>query len=82
MDFRTCIYSNYILKNFIIFKDNLTYYRQTGTNYSSNYKKYTFNWWKKRLEAHNFFFDFAERNNIKIKRNLDFLVTKFINLFL
>ena len=82
MDFRTCIYSNYILKNFIIFKDNLTYYRQTGTNYSSNYKKYTFSWWKKRLEAHNFFFDFAERNNIKIKRNLDFLVTKFINLFL
>lgn len=82
MDFRTCIYSNYILKNFIILEDNLTYYRQTNTHYSSNYKKYTISWWRKRLEAHEFFFDFARRNNIKIKKNLDVLVTKLINVFL
>ena len=74
--------SNYILKNFKILEDNLTYYRQTNTHYSSNYKKYTISWWRKRLEAHKFFFDFASRNNIKIKKNLDVLVTKLINVFL
>ncbi len=82
MDFRTCIYSNYILKNFIILKDNLTFYRQTSHNYSSNYKKYTINWWKKRLEAQKFFFEFANRNNIKIKKNLDVTITKLVNTFL
>tara|TARA_B100001121_G_C18614831_1_gene586282 strand:+ start:182 stop:964 length:783 start_codon:yes stop_codon:yes gene_type:complete len=82
MDFRICLYSKYILKEYNSFNENLTYYRQTDTNISSRFKKYSSNWWKRRKEAHSYLFNFAKDNNFKVSKNLDFIVTKFMNNFI
>ena len=82
MDFRICLYSKYILNEYNSINENLTYYRQTDTNISSAFKKYSLNWWKRRKEAHSYLFNFAKDNNFKVSKNLDFIVTKFMNNFI
>ena len=82
MDLRICIYAQYILKNFNRINKNLTYYRRTESNISSKFKKYSKNWWKRRGQAHQYFYSFCVNNNIKFKKNLDYLLTKFICSFI
>ncbi len=82
MDFRICIYSQYILKNFKRVNENLTYYRRTENNISSNFRKFSKNWWKRRSQAHEYFHVFCENNGIKFKKNLDYLITKLVCLFI
>ena len=79
LDLRILLFSKYIHKYDII-KDNLTYYRQSSDNVSSKFKKFSKSWWKRRNEAHDYFFDFVKRNNLKINKNLDFYLTKLINI--
>jgi len=78
LDLRVILFSKY-LHAYNTIDENLTYYRQTEDNVSSNFKKFSKNWWSRRKEAHDYFFDFTKKNNLKIKKNLDFYVTKFIN---
>ena len=78
MDLRVCIYAQYVLKNFSKVNENLTYYRRTENNVSSKFKKYSKNWWKRRSQAHQYFHSFCISNNIKFKKNIDYLLTKFI----
>tara|TARA_B100001093_G_scaffold89240_1_gene81299 strand:- start:1301 stop:2068 length:768 start_codon:yes stop_codon:yes gene_type:complete len=78
LDLRVILFSKY-LHTYNTIDENLTYYRQTEDNVSSNFKKFSKNWWSRRNEAHDYFFDFTIKNNLKIKKNLDFYVTKFIN---
>ena len=80
MDLRVCIYAQYVLKNFSRVNENLTYYRKTENNVSSKFKKYSKNWWKRRRQAHHYFHSFCINNNIKFKKNIDYLLTKFICL--
>mgnify|MGYP001367170889 CR=1 FL=1 len=82
MDFRICIYAQYILKNFQKVNENLTYYRRTENNISSNFRKFSKNWWKRRSQAHEYFYFFCEDNNIKFKKNLDYILTKLVCLFI
>ena len=82
MDLRICIYAQYILKNFDRINENLTYYRRTGSNVSSKFKKYSKNWWKRRGQAHQYFYSFCINNNIRFEKNLDYLLTKFICSFI
>ena len=82
MDLRICIYAQYILKNFYRINENLTYYRRTGSNVSSNFKKYSKNWWKRRGQAHQYFYSFCINNNIRFEKNLDYVLTKFICSFI
>ena len=81
LDFRILIFSKYLLKYNVI-NENLTYYRQTENNVSTKFKKYSRNWWTRRKEAHDFYFDFMEKNNLTFKKNLDFYITKIINKFI
>ncbi len=82
MDFRICLFSKYILGEYNYLNENLTYYRQTDSNSSSGFKKYSLNWWKRRKEAHSYLINFAKDNNFKISKNLDFKITNFINNFI
>ena len=82
MDFRICIYAQYILKNFQKVNENLTYYRRTENNISSNFRKFSKNWWKRRDQTHEYFHFFCKNNDIKFKKNLDYLFTKFVCLFI
>ena len=78
MDLRLGLYAQYILKNFIRVDENLTYYRRTENNISSQFKKYSKNWWKRRSQAHEYFHTFCNKNDIKFTKNLDYLFTKLI----
>ncbi len=78
LDLRILLFSKYLHKYNTI-NENLTYYRQTENNVSSRFKKFSKNWWKRRNEAHDYFFNFVKKNNLKVEKNLDFYITKFIN---
>ena len=81
IDFRILVYSKFVFNNYIILDKNLTYYRQSEVNISSKFKKYSKNWWVRRNAALNFLFDVAKKENIKIKKNLDYFLTKFFTMF-
>ena len=81
IDLRICLYSKYILQDFHVFNENLTFYRKTATNISSKFRKFSKNWWKRRKQAHEFFQKFAEDNKLNFNKNLDFFVTKMICRF-
>ena len=82
LDFRIGIFSNYIFKRYCIINNNLTYYRQTSTNISSNFSHLSKNWWNRRMQAHNFVKYFFLRNKIIYKQNLDYYFTKTLNYFI
>ena len=82
LDFRLCIFNKYILKNAAYVEKYLTYYRQTDTMVSSKFKYLSKNWWLRRSQAHNYVKFFFKENNILYKKNLDCLITNFINYFI
>lgn len=82
MDFRINICVRYIFKDFCLVNKNLTFYRKTNNSVSSNFKFLSVNWWRRRLQAHHYVFFFLKKNKLPIRKNLDFYLTKIINLFL
>ena len=80
-DLRICLFSKYILKDFHLIKENLTFYRKTTSNISSKFRKFSKNWWKRRRQAHQFFQKFSENNGINFSKNFDFLITQIICKF-
>ena len=82
IDLRICLYSKFILKDFHILNENLTFYRKTMSSISSKFRKFSKNWWKRRRQAHKFFQKFSQDNEINFNKNLDFFVTKTICKFL
>ena len=77
-DFRIGFSAIYIFKQYNFLKKNLTYYRQTEDSISSNFNYLSNNWWKRRLEAHEFVKFFFRKNRINYKKNLDYYLTNFI----
>jgi len=82
MDFRIGMYLKYIKKDFYILDQNLTYYRQSQEMISANFKFLSFAWWKRRKQAHDYVQYFFFKNNIRYKKNLDYLITNFVNYFI
>ncbi len=82
MDFRIAIYLIYLENKYYIFEENLTYYRQTEKSISSKFLYNSKNWWKRRSQAHDYIKYFFNINKIPYKKNIDFFITKFIDLFI
>ena len=78
IDFRITSLSKMIYKNYLVTDLNLTVYRIVSDGIMSKNKKFSSNWWKKRLQAHYFIFDAYEKNEIQYKKNYDFYITKAI----
>ena len=78
-DFRIAIYTFIKFKKIIILKKYLTYYRENPNSVSKKFKTFSKNWWIRRSEAHDYFFNFAKKNNLEAKRNYDFMLTKLIS---
>ena len=76
IDFIITSLSKMIYKNFLLTNLNLTVYRKVSDGIMSKIKKYSVNWWKKRLQAHYFIFDICKENEIEYKKNYDFYLTK------
>jgi glycosyltransferase involved in cell wall biosynthesis len=79
-----------IVINFIVNKDfhylfginKLTLYRNVSDGIMSNSKKFSSQWWKKRIQAFNFFQDILNANGLKFRISADFLFTKLMNKIL
>jgi len=82
MDFRICICAKYIFKDFNLDNRNLTFYRKTENNISSNFVYLSRNWWRRRLQAHYYLFFFFKKNKLYFKKNIDFILTKVINFLI
>ncbi len=82
MDFRIHLYSKYINNHFLAINENLTYYRRHENSATSKFTKISKNWWIRRNEAHDYFVYYAKKNNLKIKKNYDFLITKLLYQFI
>jgi glycosyltransferase involved in cell wall biosynthesis len=78
IDFIITSLSKMIYKNFLLTNLNLTVYRKVSDGIMSKIKKYSVNWWKKRLQAHYFIFDIYKENEIEYKKNYDFYLTIII----
>ena len=79
MDFRIALYLKYICKNFFILRENLTFYRQSPNMITSKFKFLSANWWKRRMQAHEYVKYFFSKNKIIHKKNLDYFFTSFLN---
>ena len=81
IDFRINVLAINFFKNFYILKESVTTYRETEGGIMSNMKKYSKKWWIKRNQAHEYMINLLKKNKLKYK-NLDYSLTKMINLFL
>ena len=81
-DFRLTLQVFLDFKKLNIINKHLTYYQQSNTGVSSNYKKFSLNWWKRRCEAHNFYLYLCKKNKIKPKISIDYFFIILISLFL
>ena len=78
IDFRITSLSKMIYKNYLVTDLDLTIYRIVSDGIMSKNKKFSSNWWKKRLQAHYYIFDAYKQNEIEYKKNYDFYITKAI----
>ena len=81
IDARLCIYA--FLKNeYNTIKKNLTIYNYDQYGITSMYKKFTFNWWRKRSEAYDYMKILMKKMNKKFTPGYDYYFTKLINCFI
>ena len=72
----------FLSQNFNIEKKSLTIYNYDESGVTSNYSKFSINWWKKRNEAFNYFIFLSKKLNLRFSKSPDYFITKFINLFI
>jgi glycosyltransferase involved in cell wall biosynthesis len=82
IDARIAIYANFKNSKITILNKKLTNYYQNNSGINSNNKKFSFNWWIKRAEVHDFVRLFYMSNKIKIVQSYDYLITKSVSFFL
>ena len=72
----------FLSDNFNIDKKSLTIYNYDKIGVTSNYSKFSINWWKKRNEAFDYFIFLNKKLNLRFSKSPDYFITKFINLFI
>jgi glycosyltransferase involved in cell wall biosynthesis len=82
-DFRVAFYSYFLSKNFEILDKRLTYYFIDPTGASSEFKHLTLNWWRRRVEAFEFYNYLFKKFSLKFPITFDYMLTRIIfKLFL
>jgi glycosyltransferase involved in cell wall biosynthesis len=78
LDFRIATYSYFVSKNFMFFKNYLTFYFQDPDGRASKYKLFSKNWWKRRLEAFLFLNYILKKKKLSTIKTLDYFITLYI----
>lgn len=81
IDARLCIYA-FVMNEFRIINKSLTIYNYDQNGITSKYKKFSFNWWKKREEAFDFMHLIMKKKNMDFIPGFDYLLTKIINFLI
>tara|TARA_Y100000590_G_C15564922_1_gene956249 strand:- start:29 stop:805 length:777 start_codon:yes stop_codon:yes gene_type:complete len=82
IDFRLICYFYNIKRELFIELNNLTNYVQATNSITSKYKKYTSEWWKKRVQAFNFLIEILNMHKINHYKSIDYIVTKIVNKYI
>ena len=78
IDARLLIYAHHYCEDFNIINNNLTTYIDDSLGISSNYKKYSINWWLKRFQAFEYLKLLLYRKKIFFRPSIDYYITKVI----
>lgn len=81
IDSRLVIYA-FLNNDLKILNRSYTIYNYDNIGISSNYKKFSSNWWKKRNEAFNYMQFLTKKLKLKFRIGPDYLITKLTNLFI
>ena len=81
IDARLCMFA-FLSKSFKIYQKSLTIYNFDYLGITSKYKKFSFNWWRKRGEAFDYMKILMKKMKLKFIPSLDYYVTKVINFFI
>lgn len=80
IDARLSIFAH-INNTFQVIDKVFTIYNNDNKGISSNYSKFSKNWWKKRNEAFSYMVFLKKKMNLTFRRGPDYFFTKLINLF-
>ena len=80
IDARICIFA-YLKKEFKVTKECLTIYNYDKSGITSNYRKFSLSWWKKRNEAFEYTKYLTKKMRLGFYEGPDYFLTKIINLF-
>lgn len=80
IDSRLVIYA-FLNKNLKVINKSFTIYNIDQFGITSNYKKFSKNWWIKRKEAFDYMEYLMKKLKLKINKGPDFYFTQLINLF-
>lgn len=80
IDSRLFIFS-FLGNNLLKLNKSYTIYKKDIYGISSNYKKFSIKWWKKRNEAFEFMKNTAIRLNLKFLKGPDYFFTRLLNQF-
>jgi glycosyltransferase involved in cell wall biosynthesis len=78
MDFRISVYVFFVLKNYKILNENLTYYFQDPEGASSKYIFLRYKWWVRRSQSFEFIKYIFKKNEINFNLSLDYLLTRIV----
>jgi len=81
IDARLIMYS-YFNREFNILNKRLTRYIKDKKGISSNYKKYSLNWWFKRREAFEYLRFILKKRKLSFVKSFDYLFTNLVYFFL
>ena len=81
IDARLSIFA-FLKKKFFVYNKNLTIYNYDNFGISSNYKKFSINWWRKRNEAYEYMKILMKKMKLNFIPSFDFCVTKLIYFLL
>ena len=81
IDARLSIFA-FLKRKFYIYNKTLTIYNYDSFGITSNYKKFSTNWWKKRDEAFEYMKILMKKIKLNFIPSFDFCVTKFIYFFI
>lgn len=82
LDFRICLYSKYKMNKISKINGHLTYYRQHTESATSKHTYLSNNWWKRRMQSHNYLIYFLKKEKINFVNNIDYYITKIYNFFI
>jgi len=78
-DFRILVFSYFIDGKVDVIDEYLTYYQQSSNSVSQKFKKFSTNWWQRRLSSHQFVFYLIKKYNFySISFLFDFFITKIV----
>lgn len=82
IDARIIIFFKFYFNEYNLIKKKLTIYNFANNSITANINKFSKKWWKRRLNGFEYMKIILKLKNRKFKKSSDYLITKFLNIFI